>query len=192
MNYTSHFEQLSQLFMRLTNFCPRVAEYQTLFPNSQQLQKALCEFYASIVAICEHMIRYVQRSGMGSYLFVQEQSSDEDIGIQKALDVLWSFEVEFKPDEEMIKQRGEDVRIAVEYAKMKSDEREKALQQVEREKQSRTRQLLKTSMRSTSNNLDAIRDYQANREVQRSSKFLSPVATFVSSANCPQGRESVR
>ncbi|CRK18087.1 hypothetical protein BN1723_011489 [Verticillium longisporum] len=61
VNYTSYFEALSGLFMAFSRQCPRFAEYQALYPGSTQLQKALCDFHASIIRCCKHAVEAIQR-----------------------------------------------------------------------------------------------------------------------------------
>ncbi|KAF6525751.1 hypothetical protein HZS61_011546 [Fusarium oxysporum f. sp. conglutinans] len=56
VNYTSYFEALSVLFMELSKQCPRFAEYQALYMTSTRLQKALCDFHASIIRCCKHVV----------------------------------------------------------------------------------------------------------------------------------------
>ncbi|RYP70812.1 hypothetical protein DL771_005187 [Monosporascus sp. 5C6A] len=41
VNYTSYYEAVSDLFMRLGKLCPVFAEYHALYPSSKQLQQSL-------------------------------------------------------------------------------------------------------------------------------------------------------
>lgn len=68
INYTSYFEPLSNIFMQFKDHCPRFADYQALFPSSTRLQEALCEFHASIIRCCKHVLRVLQRPGAISVL----------------------------------------------------------------------------------------------------------------------------
>jgi len=61
INFTSYYEALSNLFMGFATHCPRFAEYQALYPTSDRLQTALCEFHASIIRCCKHAIEATQR-----------------------------------------------------------------------------------------------------------------------------------
>lgn len=47
--------------MAFGKHCPRFAEYQALYPTSVPLQKALCDFHASIVRCCKHVVEVMQR-----------------------------------------------------------------------------------------------------------------------------------
>ena len=59
-DFVSYYDALSELFMNLGGLCPRWAEYQILSPTSPRLRKALCNFYASLVRCCKHVIGTVQ------------------------------------------------------------------------------------------------------------------------------------
>lgn len=100
--------------------------------------------------------------------------------MQQVWNLLRSFEDEFKSDEEEIKQRGRDVRIAVEFAKMKSDEEEKALNRTDQGKQSKFRRLMKRSVKITENSMESIKYYQTIRDIERSSELLIPALTCAS------------
>jgi hypothetical protein len=47
--------------MELSKQCPRFAEYQALYTTSTRLQKALCDFHASIIRCCKHVVEAIQR-----------------------------------------------------------------------------------------------------------------------------------
>ncbi len=61
VNFVSYYEAVAKLFIDLGNLCPRFAEYQALYANSARLQKALCNFHASIVRCCKHLVEALQR-----------------------------------------------------------------------------------------------------------------------------------
>ncbi len=63
-NITSFFDKLSECFLRLSNCCPRYAEYQLLFGDSIRLQNALCTFYTTIVNFCIKAFQTIQAPGM--------------------------------------------------------------------------------------------------------------------------------
>lgn len=62
-NFSSYFDKLSECFMSLRKDCPRFSEYQILYKDSSRLQKALSQFYATVVRFCQHAIRITQRNG---------------------------------------------------------------------------------------------------------------------------------
>lgn len=68
INFASYFDKLSTWFMKLGSYCPRYAEYQFLFADAPGLQKALCEFYATVIRFCTRSIQIVQRTGMSFFL----------------------------------------------------------------------------------------------------------------------------
>jgi hypothetical protein len=49
--------------MNVHNTCPRYMEYQTLYAGSKGLQAALCNYYATIVRLCQKAIEVGQRQG---------------------------------------------------------------------------------------------------------------------------------
>ncbi|KAK2471615.1 hypothetical protein H9L39_16606, partial [Fusarium oxysporum f. sp. albedinis] len=116
VNYTSYFESLSALFMELGNQCPRFAEYQALYMASTRLQKALCDFHASIIRCCKHVVEAIQRPW------------------QKQLRVAFfqSFEQEFEPDASDIRKMGENVKDEINLAKAQTDRQDQMLQKEER------------------------------------------------------------
>ena len=61
LNFSSYYEAFSNLFMGFAAHCPRFAEYQILYPNSDGLQKALCNFHASLIRCCKHAVEAAQR-----------------------------------------------------------------------------------------------------------------------------------
>jgi len=61
LNFTSYYESLSSLFMSFAASCPRFAEYQALYPNSVELQAALCNFHAAVIRCCKHAVEVTQR-----------------------------------------------------------------------------------------------------------------------------------
>ncbi|KAF2465056.1 uncharacterized protein BDR25DRAFT_241071, partial [Lindgomyces ingoldianus] len=51
-NFAEYFDKLSKWVAQLSNYCPRLSEYETLFPTSTRLQQALSDFYAIVVKFC--------------------------------------------------------------------------------------------------------------------------------------------
>lgn len=49
--------------MNIHRSFPRYSEYQSLFPQSRRLQTALCEFYSTVVRLCEKAVRVMRREG---------------------------------------------------------------------------------------------------------------------------------
>ena len=62
-NFTSFFEKLSELFMKIQAYCPRFSEYQHLHAGSQRLQGALCVYFATVVQFCTKAVEVISRSG---------------------------------------------------------------------------------------------------------------------------------
>ena len=64
VNFVSYYEAVAKLFIDLGDLCPRFTEYQALYPNSTALQTALCNFQASIVRCCKHLVQAIRRPCM--------------------------------------------------------------------------------------------------------------------------------
>ncbi|RKL08725.1 hypothetical protein BFJ70_g16753 [Fusarium oxysporum] len=127
VNYTSYFEALSVLFMELSKQCPRFAEYQALYMTSTRLQKALCDFHASIIRCCKHVVEAIQRPW------------------RKQLRIAFfkSFEQEFELDVNDIQRLGKEVKDEINLAKAQIDHQEQVLQEQERVAASKQRSRLR-------------------------------------------------
>ncbi|EXJ60980.1 hypothetical protein A1O7_05133 [Cladophialophora yegresii CBS 114405] len=60
-SFASYFENLSALFMRVGRACPRYQEYGLLYPKSSRLQKALCEYFCTIVVLCRKAVLFIRK-----------------------------------------------------------------------------------------------------------------------------------
>ncbi|KAF6805667.1 ankyrin repeat-containing protein, partial [Colletotrichum plurivorum] len=147
LNFTSYYERVSDLFMQLAKDCPRFAEYQALFPNSAAVQKAICDFNASIIRCCKHVVEAVQRPW--------------HTHLRNAL--LQSFQQEFNPDLEKIRQCGLEAKQEIELAKVKADHQEQRLQQVERKAASKERR----KVRQLFSRVDTIENDQLQQDIRR-------------------------
>jgi len=61
--FSTYFDKLSTIFMNMHSNCPRYIEYQTLYAGSERLQAALCNYYATVVRLCQKAIEVGQRQG---------------------------------------------------------------------------------------------------------------------------------
>ncbi len=59
----SYYDKLSEWFMKLGTLCPRLSEWQNLFPNSVALQKALDAFYATVIQFCTRAVQVLDCTG---------------------------------------------------------------------------------------------------------------------------------
>ncbi len=59
----SYYGKLSEWFMKLGTLCPRLSEWQSLFPNSAALQKVLDAFYATVIQFCRRAVQVLGRTG---------------------------------------------------------------------------------------------------------------------------------
>ncbi|KAG8525640.1 uncharacterized protein KY384_000400 [Bacidia gigantensis] len=124
-NLTTYFDQLSTLLMNIGRQCPRIHELGSLYP-SVGLQRALCEYYVSVIRLCKHIKQSLQKS-----VYLQ---------LSKAL--LVSFKTEFGPYEAEIAIISEAVREEVQLASMQAQKLENELQARERLKNSNSRNVI--------------------------------------------------
>ncbi|OHF00701.1 hypothetical protein CORC01_04018 [Colletotrichum orchidophilum] len=61
-NFTSYFQEFSKVLIKVERIRPMFEEYKTLFPDSEELQKAVCELHASILRCCTQLISIVRRA----------------------------------------------------------------------------------------------------------------------------------
>ncbi|KAK4172309.1 hypothetical protein QBC36DRAFT_294484 [Triangularia setosa] len=151
VNYTSYFEALSGLFMAFSNQCPRFAEYQALYPASTRLQKALCDFHASIIRCCKHVVEVIQRPW-------QKQ--------------LWNaffqgFNQEFKPYVDDIQKLGKEAKDEIALAKAHADCQDQKLQEKERVAQSRQRSRVKRFIPKAEKELETIKELQLQQSTRQ-------------------------
>ncbi len=59
----SFYKKLSEWFMKLGTLCPRLSEWQSLFPNSVALQKSLDAFYATVIRLFMRAVLVLDRTG---------------------------------------------------------------------------------------------------------------------------------
>jgi len=154
VNYTSYFEELSALFMGFSIQCPRFAEYQALFPASARLQKALCDFHASLIRCCKHLLEAIRRPW------------------QKRLGIAFrqSFEQEFRPDVNDIRHLGKVVKDEIALAEAHADRQDQLLQERERSAASMQRSRLRKFIPKVENELDTIKELQLQQSARRSSQ----------------------
>ncbi|EXJ91683.1 hypothetical protein A1O3_00233 [Capronia epimyces CBS 606.96] len=60
-SFTSYFENLSVLFMNIGRTCPRFQEFGSLYPRSQSLQRALCEYFIVVVELCMRAVLFIKK-----------------------------------------------------------------------------------------------------------------------------------
>ncbi|KAH8692138.1 hypothetical protein BGW36DRAFT_464696 [Talaromyces proteolyticus] len=58
----TYLENLSILFMNAGRNVPRYHDMALLFPRSKRLQEGLCEYLIVVVNICQHYVKYMQKS----------------------------------------------------------------------------------------------------------------------------------
>ncbi|KAK2017339.1 hypothetical protein LZ32DRAFT_23759 [Colletotrichum eremochloae] len=151
LNFSSYYERVSDLFMQFAKDCPRFAEYQALFPSSPGLQKAVCDFNASIISCCRHVVEVIQRPWQTH--------------LRNAF--FSSFQKEFNSDLENIRRCGRETRQEIKLAKAKADSQDQRLQKVEREAASHERHRIRHLFRRVEVDLETIKNYQLHQDIRR-------------------------
>ncbi|MCJ1428875.1 hypothetical protein MMC29_006786 [Sticta canariensis] len=59
--FSSYFDQLSALFMRIGLTCPRYQDFGLLYPKSTRLQSALCDYFVVIVCLCKEAVLFLKK-----------------------------------------------------------------------------------------------------------------------------------
>ena len=111
-NFSSYFDKLSECFMRLRKDCPRLSEYHILYRDSPRLQKALSQFYATVIRFCQHTIRITQRKGFE----------------HAAKAFLKPYELEFGPLESQLQRENKEVEAEISLAAKQAAEHERRRQ----------------------------------------------------------------
>ncbi|KAI9770818.1 MAG: hypothetical protein M1839_003044 [Geoglossum umbratile] len=124
-NFSSFFNKLSDMFMKLRSYYPIYSEYQILYPSSIGLQAALCSFYASVVYFCRKALKFIQRKG-----FVQATTA-----------LLRPFEAEFGNFRNELQRQNECIKREIDFASQQAAWQERQLQEMERKAASRHRHL---------------------------------------------------
>ncbi|KAI9658885.1 MAG: hypothetical protein M1821_001845, partial [Bathelium mastoideum] len=99
-NVTEYFEKLSRRVAQLSIYCPRLLEYEKLFPTSIRVQEALSDFYAIVVVFCSKALKVVQNKG-----------------IRKFTKAAWkSFKLEFGEIEECLSAAKDEIKEELQLA----------------------------------------------------------------------------
>ncbi|KAL8991816.1 MAG: hypothetical protein Q9169_007626 [Polycauliona sp. 2 TL-2023] len=121
-NFASYFDQLSTLLMNLGRQCPRINRLGTLYP-SNGLREALCNYYATIIRLCKHIMQFLRKPAINRLLFV-------------------SFDQEFGPFENEIRQFGQEIEFEASLASKQAQKQESELQARERSRAGISRRLI--------------------------------------------------
>ncbi|KAF4832028.1 hypothetical protein CGCTS75_v004942 [Colletotrichum tropicale] len=165
LNFTSYYERVSDLFMQFSRDCPRFAEYQALFPNSPGLQKAVCDFNASIIYCCKHVVEATQRHWQTH--------------LRNAF--LQSFQQEFNPDLERIRRCGLEAKQEFKLAKARADQQDQRLQQMEREAATKERYTVRHMFSRVTSDLDTIKNDQMQQDIRRAEQSRRQLLDSLSS-----------
>ncbi|RYP49170.1 hypothetical protein DL768_005048 [Monosporascus sp. mg162] len=175
INYTSYYEAVSELFMRLGKLCPVFAEYHALYPSSKRLQQSLISFHASIVRCCSHVVEALNRPCMGrSKSPSQSPGPNLREGHSQVIRALCGpFEQEFEPDMDAIQRNSDDVQTAIALAKSQADNQDQQLQAREREEASESRKVLRKFFSLQDGQLDKIHKLELQRNERQIRQYPS-------------------
>ncbi|KAK7928425.1 Vegetative incompatibility protein HET-E-1 [Apiospora marii] len=148
MNFMSYHDATFNLLMKLTELCPLVSEYRSLYPDSTRLQRSLSAFYASIIRCCQHLVELIQRHGY----------------MQFARQLTTSFDEEFRSDLDNIRSCRSSVKEDASFAKAQADLKHQQLQARERQEASHSREIMTRFFSTTERSLHKL----GNRQVQSS------------------------
>ncbi|EQB44797.1 hypothetical protein CGLO_16412 [Colletotrichum gloeosporioides Cg-14] len=165
LNFASYYERVSDLFMQFARDCPRFAEYQALFPNSPGLQKAICDFNASIIYCCKHVVEAIQRPWQTH--------------LRNAF--LQSFQQEFNPDLEMIRRCSFEAKQQIKLAKARADHQDQRLQEMERKAASKERHKVRQLFSRVGSDLDTIKNDQIQQDIRRAEQSRRQLLDSLSS-----------
>lgn len=122
-NISSFFGKVTKMIMEISKFCPAYASFGNLYPDSIELQNALCAYYASVIRLCTKIMTVLQRSAVSHAL-----SS-----------VLSPFEFEFSDHVAELREAAELVKIRCAYAASKASAQEEKLAAEERKSNKKLR-----------------------------------------------------
>ncbi|KAF4918219.1 Ankyrin repeat domain-containing protein 29 [Colletotrichum viniferum] len=165
LNFASYYERVSDLFMQFSRDCPRFAEYQALFPNSPGLQKAVCDFNASIIHCCKHVVEAIQRPWQTH--------------LRKAF--FQSFQQEFNPDLERMRSCGLEAKQEIKLAKARADQQDQRLQQMERKAASKERHKVRQFFSRLGGDVDTIKNDQIQQDIRRAEQSRRQLLDSLSS-----------
>ncbi|TXC06971.1 hypothetical protein FocTR4_00003962 [Fusarium oxysporum f. sp. cubense] len=155
LNAASYYEAFAELFMNLGTICPRFEQYQALFPNSERLQTALCNFNASIIRCCQHVID-MPKSGSGWTSPLNPLNAS-----------FWqSFQQAFESNLQELRDYSKNVKEEIRLAQAQSEYRNRELQRIEQDQAEKSRLSLGRFMSRTRDDFDTMRQSQVLRNQQ--------------------------
>ena len=76
-NFSSFFDELSSLLMKIGRVCPRYQDFGLLYPHSVNLQNALNRYYAVVISLCKQTVLFTRKSFISQIpSFLKSFSSD--------------------------------------------------------------------------------------------------------------------
>ncbi|KAJ0166678.1 Vegetative incompatibility protein HET-E-1 [Colletotrichum tanaceti] len=122
-NFTSYFQQFSELLRGFDRLCPVFAEYRLLFPNSARLRDATYGFHTSVICCCSQIMIATRKPWQQQLLGA----------------VVQSFHGELKPYVDDVRLKAEHVQAEISLAKARADQAEHLSQAEERRQAAETR-----------------------------------------------------
>ncbi|WQF79156.1 Putative NACHT nucleoside triphosphatase, P-loop containing nucleoside triphosphate hydrolase [Colletotrichum destructivum] len=152
-NFTSYFQQFSELLRGFDRLCPVFAEYRLLFPNSARLRDATYEFHASVICCCSQIMIAIRKPWQQQLLGA----------------VVQSFHGEMKPYVDDVRLRAENVQDEISLAKSQADQKEHLSQAEERRQAAETRKGLAKWFSQSEKQVGCLR--QANETANNERKW---------------------
>ncbi|KAH7226708.1 hypothetical protein BKA60DRAFT_659394 [Fusarium oxysporum] len=170
LNAASYYEAFAELFMNLGTICPRFEQYQALFPNSERLQTALCNFNASIIRCCQHVID-MPKSGSGWTSPLNPLNAS-----------FWqSFQQAFESNLQELRDYSKNVKEEIRLAQAQSEYRNRELQRIEQDQAEKSRLSLGRFMSRTRDDFDTMRQSQVlgnqQLEKEKNQKLLDSLSS---------------
>jgi ankyrin repeat protein len=82
VNFSTYFENLSELLMKIGRTAPRHERLKLLFPRSKSLQSHLTEYFILVVRLCHHFLTMTKRSTLGQLATFSSESTLKPIQLE--------------------------------------------------------------------------------------------------------------
>ncbi|KAJ5421394.1 hypothetical protein N7491_009839 [Penicillium cf. griseofulvum] len=114
-NVASYFDKVTSMIMRIGKSAPTYQQFGELYPDCVGLQRALCDFYATIINLCVKIIEVSRRTALR----------------QTISSIISPFESEFKPFLDLLDEATLKIKLEVSLASKQADQEAKKLLEYE-------------------------------------------------------------
>lgn len=158
-NVVSYFDKVTSMIMNLGRSCPTYQQYSQLYPGCKGLQRALCNYYATVVQLCIKIIEVSKRT-----VITQTLSS-----------IFNPFESEFKSFLDELDQAAKEIEQQMSLASKQADQEAKKLLELESQKNTAYRQLALKFQRQTRNEHAEAGQWRISQRRREEAKLRSNV-----------------